>query len=471
MSTELPAQPSMTTTDEHPTDEHPVERIGLIDLAAVHRPTELAEARTAVLAARESGRNLLIHGGGTKLAWGNLPWRGQAGASSPARPWDVIDTRSLNRLIHHEPGDMTAIVQAGMPLPRLRKQLADAGQQLAVDPPMRRWVPGAADVTVGGVYVANDAGPRRFSYGGIRDLVIGTTVVLADGTVSRSGGTVIKNVAGYDLGKLWCGSLGTLGLVTELTLRLHPLPEATRTLLIPASAARASSFVVDLLASPVECAAIEWSGSVIMNTNRAHRTVSVHDHGSGALLVALEGRAAGLSRRVDQLAELVARHDLSAEPVDDDGDGEVWDAWREAHAGKGPGCTVARAATLPSQLADAVSALDAALGDAALRGAVQTAADGAPEVSIHSHAGLGLHDAVLSGGDVASHAAIVRAWRERIGAVGGTVTVRDRPVGLDDHVDPWDQLGSAPLLGLSRAVKRSLDPDGRFAPGRFAGGI
>ncbi|WP_205856003.1 FAD-binding oxidoreductase, partial [Phytoactinopolyspora endophytica] len=392
-------------------------------MTAVYRPADLSDAREAVLAARDADTNLIVHGGGTKLGWGGRPngttrtpdastGRGNAnsydgavsGSGSPAadRAWSVIDTRGLDQLIHHEPGDMTAIVQAGMPLERLQRLLAEAGQQLAVDPPMRRTrtfhsgdrdlggsgtgVAGDGVVTVGGVYAANDAGPHRFRYGGIRDLVIGSTVVLADGTVSRSGGTVIKNVAGYDLGKLWCGSLGTLGLVVELTVRLHPLPEATRSLLIPASAVAASSFVVDLLASPVECSAIEWSGSMIMNSNRVNSTATVHDHESGALLIEIEGRHAGLGARVDQLNEIVRRHGLSAEPVD--GAADVWDAWREAHAGGGSAGlvaagsgagvvgfgeesatdpvkdvvtpsirTVARAATLPSQLADAAQAL------------------------------------------------------------------------------------------------------------------
>ncbi|NDL56955.1 FAD-binding oxidoreductase [Phytoactinopolyspora mesophila] len=424
------------------------------ELSAQHRPSDLAAARDAVVAAREADTNVIIHGGGTKLTWGARP-------DSTGRAWSAIDTRAMDALIHHEPGDMTAIVQAGIPLARLRAELAVAGQQLAVDPPRRGGGP-----TVGGAYIANDAGPLRFSYGGIRDLVIGTTTVLADGTISRSGGSVIKNVAGYDLNKLWCGSLGTLGLVVELIVRLHPLPEASRALRIPATAETASSFIADLLASPAECSVVEWTSV-----------------GGGVLLLGFEGRSDGLPARVDAVAALARRHGLSAELVDDaddDAAGDeddttgddgsttrgVLDHWREAHAGR-PGDTVVRAATLPDRLGHVAAALDQA-GHAAA-GSSPGGAD--VESELHSHAGLGLHDLVLRGGDTAAQAVLVREWRRRVAALGGSVVVRERPPELDQHVDPWGQLGPARLLDLSEAVKRSVDPERRFAPGRFVGGL
>ncbi|PSL02761.1 glycolate oxidase FAD binding subunit [Haloactinopolyspora alba] len=395
--------------------------------AAVHRPGDLAAARDAVLAAREADANILVHGAGTKLGWGGRP--------APGRNWHVVDTRGLNRLVRHDAGDMTASVQAGMPLRELQAQLAHAGQELAADPSRR-----ARGATVGGVYAAGDGGPRRHHHGGVRDLVIGTTAVLADGTVARSGGDVIKNVAGYDLGKLWSGSLGTLGLVVEMTVRLHPLAEAARAVRVPAAADVATAIVLDLLASPAEPVAVEWSGGA----------------GGGALLVGVEGRAAAVDAQVASVAAVARRHAATVEPVD--GEPDVWDAWREAHAGE-PGATVARAATRPGDLAAAADALD-------------VAADGTSVgTTLHSHAGLGLHDAVLRGGDAAEHAAVAAAWRERIRAIGGSVVLRDRPAGVDEHVDPWGDPGSGRLLELMRSVKSALDPERRFAPGRFVGGI
>lgn len=398
-----------------------------VEVAESRRPADLAAARNAVLAAGETGASVLIHGGATKLNWGAAPASG--------RRWLAVDTRGLARLIRHDPGDMTATVEAGMALDDLQVRLAAEGQELAVDPPRRTGRP-----TVGGVLAANDSGPRRFHYGGIRDLVIGTTVILADGTVARSGGTVIKNVAGYDLGKLWCGSLGTLGLVVDVTLRLHPLSAARRTARIPASAAVAAAFLVDLLASPVECAAVEWNSR------------------ETAFLVALEGRASGLGGQVDGLARVARRHGLATEPVD--GDEHVWDAWRDAHAGIGvQEPTVARATSLPSELARVMDDLaEAARGTDV-------------EATMYSHAGLGLHDAVLTGGTAAEHAQAVAGWRGRVSERGGSVVVRDRRSGVDDHVDPWGEPRSSAQVALMRSVKSALDPDGRFAPGRFMGGI
>jgi glycolate dehydrogenase FAD-binding subunit len=137
----------------------------------------------------------------------------------------------LNRVLEHEAGDLTCAVEAELRLSALQAALAPHGQMLALDPP--------GDPTLGACLAANLSGPRRHRYGTMRDLVIGVTVVLPDGTVANSGGKVVKNVAGYDLGKLFCGSAGRLGRIVRLSLRLHPLPEATATVTAPPDAARA----------------------------------------------------------------------------------------------------------------------------------------------------------------------------------------------------------------------------------------
>ena len=143
----------------------------------------------------------------------------------------VLSTRGLRRVLEHEPGDLTAIVEAGIRLSELRERLAAHGQMLALDPP--------GDPTVGACLAGDLSGPRRHRYGAMRDLVIGVTVVLADGTVASSGGKVVKNVAGYDLGKLFSGSRGRLGLIARVALRLHPRPPAEATLVADADDPRA----------------------------------------------------------------------------------------------------------------------------------------------------------------------------------------------------------------------------------------
>ena len=171
-------------------------------------PAGTDEASALLRAAASAGLSVVPRGAGTGLSWGRPP------SSCDL----VVDMRSMNRVIEHAAGDLVAQVQAGATIGQLNAVLAGAGQQLALDAPQ--------DATVGGVIATGTTGPRRFRYGAPRDLLIGVTAVRADGVVARSGGKVVKNVAGYDLGKLLAGSQGTLGLITEATFRLHPVPAA-----------------------------------------------------------------------------------------------------------------------------------------------------------------------------------------------------------------------------------------------------
>jgi glycolate oxidase FAD binding subunit len=167
----------------------------------------------------------------------------------------VLSTGRLDRMLEHEAGDLTAIVEAGMRLGDLDALLAAHGQMLALDPP--------GNPTIGGCIAANLSGPRRHRYGTARDLVIGVTVVLADGTIASSGGKVVKNVAGYDLGKLFCGSEGRLGLIARVALRLHPRPDTARTLVVPvASALDAGEEARAILRAPLAASAVDllWPG-------------------------------------------------------------------------------------------------------------------------------------------------------------------------------------------------------------------
>ena len=135
-----------------------------------------------------------------------------------------LTAHGLNRILEHDPGDLTCTVEAGVRLSELRAALAAVGQRLSLDPP--------GDPTIGALLARNLSGPLRHRFGAPRDLVLGVTVVLADGTVANAGGKVVKNVAGYDLARLVCGSEGRLAFVVRASFRLHPLPSATRTLVV-----------------------------------------------------------------------------------------------------------------------------------------------------------------------------------------------------------------------------------------------
>src|SRR5207302_768880 len=183
-------------------------------MASVVEPGSVDEVATLLRDASRDGLAVIPRGGGTKLDWGRPPRRADL----------VLSTVRLDRVLEHAWGDMTATVEAGCTVARLQHTLAEHGQRLACDP---LWPERA---TIGGILATNDTGPLRARFGGLRDLIIGITVVLPDGTVARSGGKVVKNVAGYDLQKLMTGALGTLGVITEAIFRLYPLPREVRTL-------------------------------------------------------------------------------------------------------------------------------------------------------------------------------------------------------------------------------------------------
>ena len=187
-------------------------------------PATREELAQALKSASAAGEPVRFTGGGTKVGWG---------AAGPEHALE-LPTAGLDRILEHNAGDLTAVLEAGVPLARAQEAFAEEGQMLALDPP-------DGGATLGGVVATADSGPLRGRYGGVRDLVVGMRVALSDGTLAKSGGKVIKNVAGYDLAKLFAGSLGTLGAIVEVSVRLHPLQPASATAIGRARPASTSS--------------------------------------------------------------------------------------------------------------------------------------------------------------------------------------------------------------------------------------
>src|SRR6266566_6837379 len=225
-------------------------------------PASVAEASAVMRVAAEQALTVVPRGSGSRLDWG-----------APPRRCDlVVDTLRLDQVVEHAAGDLVARIQAGAGMRRLGEVLAAAGQQLALDPapgdgPAGQEQAGAEPAstgTVGGTLATAAAGPRRLRYGTPRDLIIGITVVRADGTVAKSGGKVVKNVAGYDIGKLFAGSRGTLGLITQATFRLHPVPaESAYVTAECAAAVDACQMIALALGSPASpvAAELDWPGA------------------------------------------------------------------------------------------------------------------------------------------------------------------------------------------------------------------
>jgi glycolate dehydrogenase FAD-binding subunit len=370
-------------------------------------PPDIDALAATLATARDHELTVIPRGEGTKLHWGGPPDSVDI----------VVDMTGLSGIYEHYVDDLVATVGAGTPVRAIQAVLERSGQRLAVDP-------GSADATIGGLLATGEAGPLRLRHGAPRDLLLGTEFVRADGTIAHSGGRVVKNVAGYDLGKLLAGSWGTLAVIASATMRLAPLPAArawvTRSVRTPLEVHDLARAV---LGSDVEAAAIE---------------VDLPTLGGGALSVLLEGSASGVAQRAVETAAIVGGDATVAEVPPD------W--WGQYPAGD-----VALKLSIP------VADLHAAIY--ALRDAAGTA------VAVRGSAGAGVCYAAVPA-DRAESA--VDAVRTTLIARGGTCVVLAAPAGLRERLDIWGPVGG---LELMRSVKARFDPTGVFAPGRFVGGI
>jgi glycolate oxidase FAD binding subunit len=382
----------------------------------VASPASTEEAAAVVRAAAEADLAVVARGAGTKQDW----------AAPPRRLDLIVDTRRLAGVVEHAAGDLITVVRAGTPMAEVQAKLAPAGQQLALDTPL----PGA---TVGGTVAVSTSGPRRMLYGTVRDLLIGVTVVRPDGVVARAGGKVVKNVAGYDLGKLVAGSYGTLGLVTECAFRLHPLPAATAVV----------SRRVDVVAEAGRLVAAVLGAQVVPSALE----VDAPPGGGVQVVVLLEGVPAGVRERVAQTVTLLGGEpSVAGEPP----------AWWSAYPWT-PGDVGLKLTAALSR----VPRLLAAARDAGWRHGV--------DVAVRGSAGTGVLYAGLPGAtDPPAVAGVVDDLRAAAVGAAGHAVVLTAPAPVRERVDLW---GPVAGLALMRRVKQQFDPGARFAPGRFVGGI
>jgi glycolate oxidase FAD binding subunit len=379
----------------------------------VVEPGSAEELARALAFAGAAGLRVAPRGGGTKLGWGAPPGGLEA----------VLSMRRLSRVLEHAWSDMTATVEAGCTVAALQATLAGRGQRLALEP---LWPESA---TVGGVLATNDSGPLRVRFGPPRNAVLGVTAALADGTLARSGGKVVKNVAGYDLPKLLTGSFGTLAVMVEVTLRVHPLPSA-----------EGSATYVAADAGALDALLLRAADSTLVPARLQARA----RRGAPPELDAnFEGFAVGA--QLEQLAALAG----AARPVETPAG-----AWRSTEAlweAPQPGL-VARVGVLPARIGGLVAALDA---DPALRDWRLVAhADGAGHVRLEAD-------------DAGDLPACVGRLRTHAESAGGWLVVLYAPEGAG--FDVWGPAGDA--LPLMRRVKERFDPNAVLNPGRFIGGI
>ena len=402
-------------TEGHAVDAGEADAVDRMPARWVALPVSTEQTAAVMRVAADHDLTVVVRGSGTKLTWGARPERVDL----------VLDTTRMDTVVEHAAGDLIVVVGAGRRLDDLQADLVGSGQWLAADPPRRG--------TVGGLIATATTGPTRLLHGPVRDLLIGVTVVRADGVVAHSGGKVVKNVAGYDVGKLLTGSLGTLGVITQAAFRLHPLPEARRWVSVPVTDPDGiHELVQQVVHSQLVPTAVELDRPAT---------------GGATLSLLLEGIPPGVESRTAQALDL-----MGAGATAGDDAPKWWGA--EPLVG---GEVLLKLTHEIAGLAHLLTALDdacLALGVTAhLRGSV---AVGAVTVGLSGVA------------DADALARCVASLRERAPSFGGSVVVLEAPGDLKADLDVWGPVGG---LQLMRAVKGQFDPERRLAPGRFVGGI
>jgi glycolate oxidase FAD binding subunit len=394
----------------------------------VVEPTTEEEVAAVLAYADAEGLKVLVRGGGTQLGTGHPPTGGDI----------LLSTRGLAKLVEHEPGDMTATAEAGMTLADFQTALGRAGQWLALDPAL----PPAT--TIGGVVATAVSGPHRLRYGGVRDQIIGVRIVRADGTIAKGGGKVVKNVAGFDLPKVFTGSFGTLGVIVSATFRLYPKAASARTVLLYTSAfGPLCDLAVKLLNTTLVPSALTINGST--------------DTDACALAMRFEGSTAAAEAQAAEVGAYAAGLGGTAEILAGDQEADYWRAATARPVLSDPAADTIRlkVSLLPTTIPPWLTTLH----DRATRLAVQGAWS--------AHAGHGLIDLRFSG-EPAALRAIVADLRAAAVAHGGSLVVTDAPPAILAVVDPW---GASPALAIMRRVKEQFDPHATLNPGRFVGGI
>jgi glycolate oxidase FAD binding subunit len=389
-------------------------------------PTTAEELAAALKAADDAGHAVAPVGGGTQLDLG-MP---------PRRLDQIIETTGLNRVVEYEPADLTVTVEAGMRFAELQQRLAEEGQFLALDPPA------AEGATIGGVIATNASGPLRFAFGTARDLVIGTRVANPGGSLTRAGGRVVKNVAGYDLNKLYVGSLGTLSIIVELSFKLAPIPPAADSVVGQFGDVEAARSVVNgVVHSPLSPLAIELLGP---------GAAAAAGLPAGNLLVfRVGGYPQAVERQVRDLSALVEKHGgqrVDASPT-------TWDDLARMRV-------TARQRDVVLKAAAPISA------SATLVDIFATRLEGL-EPLVWSHAGSGVAYAACN----PPTAELLSSLRREVVALGNnaSLVIERCPTVLKQAIDVWGDPGAS--VSLMRAVKAKLDPKSTLNPGRYVGGI
>lgn len=392
-------------------------------------PNTQAELAEIIAMARRQGWGVLPYGSGSKLSWGGLVKNVNI----------AISTERLNRLIAHAAGDMTVTAEAGMKFSQLQQILAPANQFLALDPAY----PDSA--TLGGIVATADSGSLRQRYGGVRDQLIGFSFIRSDGLIAKAGGQVVKNVAGYDLMKLFTGSYGTLGVICQVTFRVYPLPEASKTVLLTGKAEALASAAKTLLASALTPTAID-----LLSTQLTQALAATSGMG---LLTRFQSIPESVSQQSERLSEIGKKLELQSHIYSDTEDSALWQRLRELMQPAAEKNTIfAKIGVKPSAAVATLKQFEDNVSDSGFLG------------KIHALSGLGYLRF-----DSENAVERISKLRELLSVNSGFLTVLEAPITIKQQIDVWGYNGNA--LDLMKKIKQKFDPENIFSSNRFVGGI
>lgn len=391
-------------------------------------PHTTAELKNVIQKAAKNNWRVLPCGSGSKLGWGAL-----------ANQVDlVVSTERLNRIIEHAVGDLTVTVEAGVKLADLQAILQKVGQFLPLEPAYPQ------DATLGGIVATADSGALRHRYGGIRDMLLGISFIRSDGESAKAGGRVVKNVAGYDLMKLFSGSYGTLGVISEMTFRVYPIPQASATVVLTGESEAVATATKILLASALTPTAVELLSTKLVSQLgfaqgnglivRFQSVIeSVKEQSSRLLSI---GQKLGLQGTISFDDELQLWQSLPA---------QIWNTLQKpvitCKIGVSP---IAAVSTLTH-----LDCLSSAQGIGL----------------IHAGSGLGLLQ--LDASTVTAQT--IREMRQYCESKNGFLTILEAPATIKKQLDVWGYNGNA--LEIMRQLKQQFDPKNLLSPNRFVGGI
>ena len=406
---------------------------------AVVLPASTHEIQEVLGYAVDNGLSVIPAGSGTKLGIGNPPEQVNL----------VLSTSRLDQVLEYEPADLTVTVEAGIRLAVLQAKLAEHGQYFSLDPPY------ADRCTIGGITATNASGPSRFRFGSARDLVLGMRVVQSSGTVVKSGGKVVKNVAGYDLNKLYLGSFGTLGVITEVSLKLQPLPEIERTVLLTFTE----------IGEAVNVGS-EIAGSQLLPTflNLFVNGVLLTDMPEFCLLIGLDGPPETVEWQIDSVKTVAQQNGAIGV--------EVYEGQQQQEL-RGSMCVFLESESTASTVICRANLRMTDVGDF-LNTALEVNESASWQVRAMGLMGNGVVYLAFSdfpGRDVPVQevADMVANLRDAAANVGGNLIVEAAPTALKRQIDVWGPVGRS--FELMKAIKTKLDPIGLLNVGRFVGGI